>query len=635
MEDKKEKKKGRLGGTVVANRDGSIFEQFVVVGLPSDYFNVKEAQILYRYPPLLVREPLPTIKINLPPISPTSTPIAAPNFDYNRPKEDESLVKSESDSLREFNPNNSAGIEPVAVVVVPPKKSPPPLSNSIPDPQIIRFCFPKGIDSKTLQQKKTTAEMNNILYGSIDMEKSANSFIFIGSNESVLFYGVCVSAEELLERSGSFLGKQNNPEIYNIKASTITTNRVYCLITRFPFFKAHYSVLYSLLARERLYSIEEASSNSKQSRPRSASDPLALNSENEVISILKSYYKLPVPTQAGQNLTFKLPNGPINLEFKYPKGDEDKLIAGWCIPTCFRILKLETILLLLSACMLEKHVVIVCSNIGVLSNIILSIIPLLRPHVWQGPFIPILPIELQDYLQAPVPFIVGVLSLSKNLEKTLDALVIRIEQQGEIVTVCPGGILPLPQQKQLENNLRPHHSFLMNSTISRFHDAFKTTDKQLEAVGKIMEEIQRFHQRLLDIINPLITPNIDTDSLVIKLSQDQYFRKKEKEFMKEFVSTQMFNLYLEEILSNISEEAEVNLQYSSNLEVQIKQLEMRKSQILARVKYYQLEASEVEYRINTLKDAQSSLQANQRKRRQSALRVISASLDIMRSSLEG
>ncbi len=36
-------------------------------------------------------------------------------------------------------------------------------------------------------------------------------------------------------------------------------------------------------------------------------------------------------------------------------------------------------------------------------------IPLLFPFVWQGIYIPVLPYNLHEYLDAPVPFIMGTL----------------------------------------------------------------------------------------------------------------------------------------------------------------------------------------------------------------------------------
>lgn len=85
-----------------------------------------------------------------------------------------------------------------------------------------------------------------------------------------------------------------------LKQSAIT-KRVYCFISRFPFFKLHFSVLYSILgnmiiklkkiinfkARERLYTLENIDGkieNNKQNK---------LLKENEVLSILKNYYSQP------------------------------------------------------------------------------------------------------------------------------------------------------------------------------------------------------------------------------------------------------------------------------------------------------------------------------------------------------
>ena len=54
--------------------------------------------------------------------------------------------------------------------------------------------------------------------------------------------------------------------------------------------------------------------------------------------------------------------------------------------------------------------VVFCPNIGILSAVVLSIIPLMRPFAWQSLLPPILPVQdsMLDILEAPVPFILGV-----------------------------------------------------------------------------------------------------------------------------------------------------------------------------------------------------------------------------------
>ena len=63
-------------------------------------------------------------------------------------------------------------------------------------------------------------------------------------------------------------------------------------------------------------------------------------------------------------------------------------------------------------------------DIGVLTSLVMGIIPMLKPFVWQNPLIPILPLSMKEVLQAPVPFIVGLTDLSLYLahnKTTLDS----------------------------------------------------------------------------------------------------------------------------------------------------------------------------------------------------------------------
>ena len=54
--------------------------------------------------------------------------------------------------------------------------------------------------------------------------------------------------------------------------------------------------------------------------------------------------------------------------------------------------------------------VVFCPNIGMLSTVVLALVPLLRPFAWQSLLLPVLPTEerLLEIIEAPVPFILGV-----------------------------------------------------------------------------------------------------------------------------------------------------------------------------------------------------------------------------------
>lgn len=76
-------------------------------------------------------------------------------------------------------------------------------------------------------------------------------------------------------------------------------------------------------------------------------------------------------------------------------------------PAC-RCLSLDSILTLLTALLLEQQVVLFCPNLSILSALVLATMPLLRPFRWQSLLMPVLPTSMLGFLDAPVPFLLGV-----------------------------------------------------------------------------------------------------------------------------------------------------------------------------------------------------------------------------------
>ncbi|KAJ7194644.1 hypothetical protein O6H91_Y514600 [Diphasiastrum complanatum] len=62
---------------------------------------------------------------------------------------------------------------------------------------------------------------------------------------------------------------------------------------------------------------------------------------------------------------------------------------------------------MLTGALLEKQLVVICPNLGILSAAVLSLIPMIRPFEWQSLLLPVLPNKMLDFLDAPVPFIVS------------------------------------------------------------------------------------------------------------------------------------------------------------------------------------------------------------------------------------
>jgi hypothetical protein len=74
----------------------------------------------------------------------------------------------------------------------------------------------------------------------------------------------------------------------------------------------------------------------------------------------------------------------------------------------FRCLSIENIVTLFELLVTEYKIIFVSEHASMLSLVCESICSLLYPFYWHHVFIPVLPIRLLSYLQAPVPFVVGI-----------------------------------------------------------------------------------------------------------------------------------------------------------------------------------------------------------------------------------
>jgi len=65
---------------------------------------------------------------------------------------------------------------------------------------------------------------------------------------------------------------------------------------------------------------------------------------------------------------------------------------------------------IMTALLLERRLVVQCGNLSVLTRITLALPWILRPYAWVNSYLPLLPPALLSFLEAPVPYIAGVLA---------------------------------------------------------------------------------------------------------------------------------------------------------------------------------------------------------------------------------
>ncbi|PRP88561.1 hypothetical protein PROFUN_02972 [Planoprotostelium fungivorum] len=461
--------------------------------------------------------------------------------------------------------------------------------------EAVPFCFPQKATIHKVLRRGSFSEVHNAIFGSMRLlEKTKNFFLFLLVQDTEVFYGVCVKNQELLKRWPSFSQSDvNKDNLRSLSDYGSFTTRVYCFISRFPFFKLHYEVIFSILARERLYVFEEQKDGLetllRQSRPNLMID---LEQElqkqaarvdevpNEITALLQSYYGKIVP-RSGQSLEFELPQEVHSLLFTCPEEDEDILLATWCLPVLFSAVKVESVLTLLSAVLQERSIIIECSNCGVLSAVVLSIIPLLRPYVWQGPIIPILPANMMEFLQSPVPYIVGVSELPDSLASELcDATILRINKTDDVITQpVPEKLPSLPHYEKLYLLFSIYNPPFLDLPHSLKPQAKK---EDVDAFVRIVYEFRQYHSSLLDPIRPHMKPGIlqlmDKSKLVHSIP------KRFRDFFQRLIETQQFAEFLQHVTLLQFEDEKPTQMVLAEVEDRIQQLEKQKREAFERIR---------------------------------------------------
>jgi len=215
------------------------------------------------------------------------------------------------------------------------------------------------------------------------------------------------------------------------------------------------------------------------------------------------------------------------------------------------VLSLESILALVAGVLLEKQVVVVCPNLGVLSAIVLSLVPMIRPFQWQSLFLPVLPDRMLDFLDAPVPYIVGIEHKLADLKMKTSNLV-RVNVLKDQVKMCH---LPtLPRRKELVSELGPIHARLSHESSNAKYPVYRCSEVQAKAAAEFLNVMKRYLESLCSDLRSYTITNVQSNndrvSLLLKDSFIDSFPSRDRPFMKQFVDTQLFSVLSDTHLSS-------------------------------------------------------------------------------------
>ncbi|XP_008804739.2 uncharacterized protein LOC103717932 isoform X1 [Phoenix dactylifera] len=310
---------------------------------------------------------------------------------------------------------------------------------------------------------------------------------------------------------------------------------------------------------------------------------------NEPLMIVCGYHALPLPPRGGeivfhplehlQPINYYRPGiKSLNLDITFSDFDPSCLgeanqfsekvnaqlaaaeealaLSIWTIATVCRALSLESVLALFAGALLEKQVAVICPNLGVLSAIVMSVIPMIRPFEWQSLLLPVLPRKMLDFLDAPVPFIVGIQHKPAD-SKIKTTNIIQVNVSKDQVKTC--SLPQLPRYKELVSDLSPIHARLScENSIAKRHPVYRCSEVQAEAAGHFLSVMKAYLESLCSNLRSHTITNVQSNndkvSLLLKDSFVDSFPIKDRPFIKLFVDTQLFSALSDSRLSTYEHE---------------------------------------------------------------------------------
>ncbi|KAK1159789.1 DENN domain-containing protein 5A-like isoform X2 [Acipenser oxyrinchus oxyrinchus] len=182
--------------------------------------------------------------------------------------------------------------------------------------------------------------------------------------------------------NGTSMTKLQRFNSYDISRDTLYVSKCICLITPMSFIQA---------CRKILQQLHQAVTSPQ---------PPPLPLESYIFNIL---YEVPLPP-SGRSLKFSGVYGPIICQ--RPSTSELPLF-DYPVNEVFELLGVENVIQLFTCALLEIQILLYSQHYQRLMTVAESITALMFPFQWQHVYVPILPASLLHFLDAPVPYMMG------------------------------------------------------------------------------------------------------------------------------------------------------------------------------------------------------------------------------------
>ncbi|XP_026067186.1 DENN domain-containing protein 2D-like isoform X1 [Carassius auratus] len=206
--------------------------------------------------------------------------------------------------------------------------------------------------------------------------------------------------------------------------------------------------------------------------------------------------------------------------------------------TLFKCLTDEEVLQVFAATVLERRIIFIADELGTLSQVIHAVAVLLYPFIWQHTLISIVPEILIDVVMAPTPYLLGVQkSLADQATDQSELLVVDLsEGRKETFIKCMGD----------EDTILPHK---LKEEIKQALSA-KNEKSSLEELNRVVPEafLPFFINTVGHFAKYIVRNGKDQQGEFKRTNFCKAIESKStRRFVKTFVQTQMFDLFIQEM----------------------------------------------------------------------------------------
>ncbi|KAE8720428.1 DENN domain-containing protein isoform 2 [Hibiscus syriacus] len=188
--------------------------------------------------------------------------------------------------------------------------------------------------------------------------------------------------------------------------------------------------------------------------------------------------------------------------------EEATALSTWAVACMCGSLRLEHVLTIFAAALLEKQIAVVCSNL------VGDLICYSSVNCPSDPSIPMAkPLDAEymlDFLDAPVPYIVGVKNKTSEVQSKLANVILADANKNQIKAST---IPQLPQHKELFACLSPYHAKLVGeSYLGRKRPVYECTDVQIEAAEGFLSVLRSYLDSLCSNMRSHTITNVQSNN---------------------------------------------------------------------------------------------------------------------------